>query len=158
MVERYDFLVNRYYATEDGRVFRGKETLISDMKPDARGNIEVRLKDDYGIVRRFKVHQVIGQTLKPHGIKNGHSIDHINKENRLDNSKSNLRWGSRKVQFSNRENVAYKQKRIKCLTNGRTYQSCQHAERDLNLVQNTVSRVARGERKSIHGYTFAFTI
>lgn len=157
MVERYDFLVNRYYATEDGRVFRGKKTIISNCKPDARGNIEVRLKDDNGIVRRFKVHQVIGQTLKPHGIKNGHSIDHIKKENRLDNSTSNLRWASRKIQFNNRENVAYKHKPIKCLTNGIMYKSCQDAEGHLGLVKNTVSRVARGERKSIHGYTFAFT-
>lgn len=42
------------------------------------------------------------------------------------------------------------------MTNGQTYNSCQEAEEKLNLIMNTVSRVARGERKSIHGYVFKY--
>ena len=50
----------------------------------------------------------------------------------------------------------YKYKKVYCLNNNTLYNSCQDAEKHLNLVKNTVSRVARGERKSIHNYKFVY--
>ena len=81
--------------------------------------------------------------------------DHISR-NRKDNSLSNLRWATRAMQYYNRENKAYKTKLVKCSETGVVYNSCQEAEDELGLTRNTVSRVARGERKSIHGYHFVY--
>lgn len=60
------------------------------------------------------------------------------------------------MQYYNRENKAYKLKRVKCVETGVIYESCQDAEDKIGLTHNTVSRVARGERKSIHGFHFDF--
>lgn len=67
-----------------------------------------------------------------------------------------LRWADKKTQVYNRENKEYKYKKVMCMNNNKIYKSCQEAEADLGLVRNTVSRVARGERKSIRGYKFVF--
>lgn len=42
------------------------------------------------------------------------------------------------------------------MNNNTSYNSCKEAEIDLNLAKNTVSRVARGERKSTKGYKFVY--
>ena len=96
------------------------------------------------------------QTFHTEGIVDGNSPDHIDRNNRKDNSLENLRWATRQVQVTNRENKEYKYKKVKCENNNVVYNSCQDAEEALCLVKNTVSRVARGERKSIHGYTFSY--
>lgn len=95
------------------------------------------------------------QSFYPDGIKDGVSVDHIDRNPR-NNHLSNLRWADKKTQVSNRENKEYKYKKVMCMNNNKIYKSCQEAEADLGLVRNTVSRVARGVRKSIHGYKFVF--
>ena len=117
----------------------------------------MQLIDDNNIKVRFKIHQIVAQTFLPNKLKDGYSVDHINR-NRLDNSLLNLRIVSRQTQCTNRENIEYKYKKVRCLTNNITYKSCRHAEINLRLTFNTVSRVARGDRKSIHGYEFKYVI
>ena len=53
-------------------------------------------------------------------------------------------------------NIRYKTKKVKCINNNTIYNSCKEAEINLNLAKNTVSRVARGERKSVKGYKFVY--
>lgn len=123
---------------------------ISKTKPDKRGYVVVKLGNE-----RFKVQQIMMQTFYPDGIREGYSVDHIDR-NPQNNHLDNLRWATTSLQTSNRENKSYKYKKVFCLENGITYPSCQDAEDSLGLVRNTVSRVARGERKSIHGYHFYY--
>ena len=88
--------------------------------------------------------------------KSGDSVDHIVRYKKYDNTIYNLRWADRHIQVYNRENVDYKFKKVICINDNKIFNSCQEAERYYGLTKNTVSRVARGERKSIHGYKFCF--
>lgn len=146
---------HRFYEVDEiGNFYRnGKHVIV---KPDKRNNIFVFLIDDNGVKIRCKIHQLVYQTYSDNNIKNYYSVDHINRLKRLDNSISNLRLASRTEQYANRDNLSGKTKKIKCINNDAIYNSCQEAEIKLGLVKNTVCRVARGERKSIHGYNFKF--
>lgn len=132
-----------------GNIKRANGTIPST-KPDKRGYVVVCIEHN-----RFRLQQVIMQTFHPEGIKDGVSVDHINR-NTLNNNLSNLRWATKDIQFANRENKAYKYKKVKCLNNGMVYNSCQEAEALLGITRNTVARVARGERKNTNGYNFVF--
>jgi len=153
IVSTHTFYKRDYRILNNGWFYRGGKKV--DNKPDAVGNIFVQLIDDNSVKVRFKIHQIVAQTFYPKGLKDGYSVDHINRD-RLDNSLGNLRIVTREVQYSNRENVNYKYRKVKCVNSGIIYKSCRHAEIDLNLTFNTVSRVARGERQSIHGYIFKY--
>ena len=147
--DKYTFEKGKYEVSNLGRFKR--RGLIVNVKPDNKNDFVYSLGG-----HRFKLHQIVLQTFNPEGIKNGYSPDHINRFDRLNNSLSNLRWADRKTQYYNRDNIRYKTKKVKCINNNTIYNSCKEAEIDLNLTKNTVSRVARGERKSIKGYKFVY--
>lgn len=147
------FTHRHYQADDDGNFYR--DGIIRDVKPDRKGNKFFFLIDDNRKSVRFKAHQIVLQTFDPDGLKDDLSVDHKNK-NRLDNRLKNLRYATHEIQFENRDNLSYKYKKVKCINNGIVYDSCQDAEIKLKLVKNTCSRVARGERKSIHGYKFYY--
>ena len=147
--DKFNFEYGKYFISNKGR-FMSNDVLKTN-KPDSKLNIWYSLQG-----KRFKIHQIVMQTFYPEGIKDFYTVDHINRFNRLDNSIDNLRWANRSLQYSNRENKLYKYKKILCHQNNKIYNSCQEAENDLKLVKNTVSRVARKDRKSIHGYTFDY--
>lgn len=148
-VREYTFESGKYHVSNMGRFKR--DGVISNVKEDSVGTYVYSLGG-----KRFKLHQIVLQTFHPEGIVDGNSPDHIDRNNRKDNSLENLRWATRQVQVTNRENKEYKYKKVKCENNNVVYNSCQDAEEALCLVKNTVSRVARGGRKSIHGYTFSY--
>lgn len=127
-----------------------KDGKIIDVKPDTVGSKTFWLSN-----HRFKLHQIVLQTFCPEGIADGYSPDHISRD-RHDNSLSNLRWANRTTQYSNRDNRGHSQKPVYCVNINKEYSSCREAELELNLPKNMVSRVARGERKSVHGYCFIF--
>lgn len=147
--DKYTFEYGKYFVSNYGR-FMSKNKIVYN-KPDSKNDIIYSLDG-----KRFKLHQIVLQTFDPSGIKDYYTVDHIDRTNRLNNSLDNLRWGDRKIQYENRNNTTYKYKKVLCKQNGKIYNSCQEAELDLSLVKNTVSRVARGERKSIHGYEFEY--
>lgn len=130
--------------------------MIKDNKYDINGYLVNSLTDINGQYHRFKRHQIVEQVFNYDGYKLGYSVDHIIRYKKYDNSIYNLRWADKHTQVYNRENIDYKFKRVICINDNKAFNSCQEAERYYNLVKNTVSRVARGERKSIHGYKFCF--
>lgn len=146
---------NEYYISTLGRM--KVNGIICNNKYDANGYLINSLTDINGIHHRFKRHQIVMQTFNPNGYKKWYSVDHINRYRKYDNSIYNLRWADRHTQVYNRENVKYKLKEVQCINDGKIFKSCQEAERYYGLVKNTVSRVARGERKSIHGFIFQYT-
>lgn len=147
--DKYTFEKGKYEVSNLGRFKR--RGLIVNAKPNNKNDFVYSLDG-----HRFKLHQIVLQTFNPEGIKNGYSPDHINRFDRLNNSLDNLRWADRKTQCYNRDNIRYKTKKVKCINNNTIYNSCKEAEINLNLTKNTVSRVARGERKSIKGYKFVY--
>ena len=153
IIGEYHFKNRLYEVDENGNFYRNKKLVT--VKPDGANSLTVLLFDDNNVRLRYKIHQIVGQTFYKKEFKELHTIDHINR-NRLDNRVENLRVADRQMQYSNRENIAYKVKKVLCLNNNEVYSSCQQAEKELNLVFNTVCRVARGERKSIHGYFFKY--
>jgi len=148
-VKEYIFQNGVYYVSSLGRfMVKGK---IKENKRDSVGTITYVLGN-----HRFKLHEIVLQTFLPEGNLDGYSPDHIDRSRRFDNSLSNLQWADRETQYSNRDNTSYKNKSVFCFQNNKLYNSCKEAEKELNLTHNTVARVARGERKSIHGYSFKF--
>lgn len=149
----HTFKNRRYEVDNNGLFYRNGK--VVKVKPDARYNQFVLLVDDDNNKVRFKTYQIIAQTFYSESLKDGFSVDHIDR-NRLNNKISNLRIVNRKTQYANRENVIYKEKKVLCLNNDVIYPSCKDAENKLNLTKNTVGRVARGERNNTNGYEFIF--
>lgn len=149
-VKKYTFKEGYCYVSSCGRfIHNGK--LVSN-KLNFKGYYVTSL-----LGKRFKLHQIVMQTFYPEGIRDGYSVDHINRFNTKDNSLSNLRWASREIQYRNRDNSQnHSMKKVKCLNNGVIYNSCREAELLLGLPRNTVAHVARGERKHSHSYIFIY--
>ena len=147
--DEYNFEYGKYFVSDKGRFMCNG--VIKNNKPDSGLSIVYSLQG-----KRFKIYQIVLQTFQPNGIKDFYSVDHKDRNDRLNNTLDNLRWANRETQYLNRENKEYKYKKILCHQNKNIYNSCKEAEIDLELVKNTVSRVARGDRKSIYGYTFEF--
>jgi len=148
-VKEFVFPKGLYQVSNLGRFKR--KGVIAKCKPDSVGTITLSLKR-----HRFKLHEIVLQTFMPEGNLDGYSPDHIDRNNRTNNSLDNLRWADRNTQYYNRENKSYKYKKVLCLQNGIVYNSCREAEDCLGLTRNTVSMAARGVLKSIHGYNFIF--
>lgn len=148
------FFNNRNYQVDNKGNFY-KDGNIRIVKQDSKGSFWFCLRDDDNNKVRFKIHQIVMQTFDPKGLKDFLSVDHIDR-NRSNNSIENLRFATREQQYQNRVNITYKQKKVRCLNNNKIYNSCQEAEIDLELAKNTVSPVARGEKKSIRSYKFEY--
>ena len=148
--KKYEFEYGLFFVSNLGN-FYGKNRGIIKNKPDLKLDIVYMLNG-----KRFKIHQIVLQTFKKEGVKDFYTVDHINRYNRLNNTLLNLRWANRPVQYKNRNNLTNKCKKVSCCQNNKIYNSCKDAEIDLSLVKNTVARVARGDRSSIHGFTFRY--
>ena len=153
VISKHTFCNRNYEVDDEGNFYSNGIKKI--VKPDKSLSFSYGLTDDNNVQVRFKLHQIILQTFCEGKLKDGLSVDHKDR-NRLNNNLSNLRFATRKEQYDNRENKEYKYKPVICINNQIKYESCQNAEDKLGLVKNTVSRVARGERKSIHGYKFKY--
>lgn len=143
-----------YYVSTHGRLKINGQ--IKNGKYEVTGYLCDYFTDVNGKGVRFKRHQIVQQTFCKEDYKDGYTIDHIKRVKKYDNSIFNLRWADTHTQVYNRENVDYKYKKVKCENDGKIFNSCQEAERYYDLVKNTVSRVARGDRNSIHGLIFTY--
>ena len=117
----HTFKNKRYEVDNNGNFYRNGK--LVKIKPDKKYNQFVLLFDDNNNKVRFKTYQIIAQTFYYGLLKNGFSVDHIDR-NRLNNKISNLRIVDRKTQYTNRENVIYKEKQVLCINNGVIYHSC----------------------------------
>lgn len=150
-VHRFDmncFVSSLGRLMRDGKVCNlsfGDHMTLTSMFTDTEGN-QVR----------FKRHQIVMQTFYMSERKAGETVDHIHNDRRYDNSIYNLRWAGKVLQCENRNNLVNKSRPVMCIPSGEIFSSCKEVEELFGFARNTVSRVASGERESIHGYRFCY--
>lgn len=142
------------FVSSLGRI--AKNGIICDLSYDDQMCLTTMLTDTDGNKVRFKRHQIVMQTFFPNGRMEKGTVDHIHSNRRYDNSIYNLRWADKETQCGNRNNNRNKSKPVMCIPSGEIFSSCKEAEIQIGLSRNTVSRVAGGERESIHGYRFCY--
>lgn len=143
-----------YYISSGGRL-KVNGVIRHNLPDKSSGYICDCLQDNHGKRVRFKRHQIVLQTFSMDDYRPGMTVDHRDRD-KNNNSLLNLRWATKNTQVRNRENKAYKYKRIRCKNDGLIFNSCQEAETYYGLPKNMVSRVARGERHTVHGYGFEY--
>lgn len=142
------------FVSSLGRI--AKNGIVCNLSYDNQMCLTTMLTDTDGNHVRFKRHQIVMQTFYPLGRMDGGTVDHIHNDRRYDNSIYNLRWADKNTQCRNRENNRNKSKPVMCIPSGEIFSSCKEAEIEYGLSRNTVSRVANGERESVHGYRFCY--
>ena len=142
------------FVSSLGRLMRDGK--ICDLSYDNQTNLTSMFTDIDGKQVRFKRHQIVMQTFYMSARKEKQTVDHILRNRRYDNSIYNLRWADKTTQCENRNNTKNKARPVMCIPSGEIFMSCKEVEIAVGLAKNTVSRVASGERESIHGYRFCY--
>lgn len=150
-VHRFDM---NCFVSSLGRLMRDGE--ICNLSFDNQLSLTSMFTDTEGNQVRFKRHQIVMQTFHMAERQEGETVDHIHSDRRYDNSIYNLRWADKGTQCWNRNNSANKPRPVMCVPSGEIFSSCREVEDLFGLARNTVSRVASGERESIHGYRFCY--
>lgn len=150
-IHRFDM---NCFVSSLGRLMRDGK--ICDLSYDNQMNLTSMFTDVEGNQERFKRHQIVMQTFYMPERKDKETVDHIHRKRRYDNSIYNLRWADKETQCENRDNAVNKERPVMCIPSGEIYSSCREVEILFGFAQNTVSRVASGDRESIHGYRFCY--
>jgi hypothetical protein len=141
------------FVSSLGRLMRDGK--ICDLSYDNQMNLTSMFTDIDGNQVRFKRHQIVMQTFDMAGRTGRETVDHKSRR-RYDNSIYNLRWADKDTQCWNRNNDNGKARPVMCIPSGEIFMSCKEVEIAFGLARNTVSKVASGERDSIHGYRFCY--
>lgn len=142
------------FVSSLGRLARDGK--VCDLSYDNQMSLTSMFTDIEGNQVRFKRHQIVMQTFHMSVRQDGETVDHIHRERRYDNSIYNLRWANKGIQCENRDNSVNKSRPVMCIPSGEIYSSCKEVEELFGFASNTVSRVASGDRESIHGYRFCY--
>lgn len=123
-----------------------------------------------GKQKSFSIHRLVAKAFVP----NPDNLPQINHkdENKLNNRYDNLEWctSAYNVNYGNCISKRAKTQRdskcqinnpassvkIRCFENNEVYPSIREAERQLNIDGSCISKVCRGKRKQVGGYTFSY--
>lgn len=150
---------------------------ILKIQNDGHGYGQVSLSRE-GKYKSYKVHRLVAE----HFVPNPNNLKHVNHidGDKTNNNADNLEWVTQKENNQhawdndlnrntekqrkaarewckvNREKMVagLKRVKIKCLNNGKIYNSIKEASEDLGISHQAISRVSLGQRKHTHGYRF----
>ena len=119
----------------------------------------------------FLVHRLVAETFIDNS-NNCDTVDHLNGI-KTDNRAENLQWLSRsdnvkrfyEVQITEEQRKEFKTnlqksigRQVQCIETGKIYKSTREADKEYGFCGGTVSQVARGNLKSIHGLHFRYLL
>lgn len=143
-----------YTHRNDGRILEkivldngeGKAYYIVDLSKDNRR-------------RHYRIHRLVAEAFIPNP-ENKPQVNHID-GNKFNNNVENLEWCTRKENMHHATYTGlmiptYGIKPVRCLNDGKTYQSASEAARLLGLNDSSVARVCRGEWHHTKGMRFEY--
>lgn len=112
-----------------------------------------------GTCKNFTLSRLVFETFSG-VIPQGYQIDHINNDP-TDNRLQNLQLltasqNNKKIHIDNPSFRYDKATKIKCLNNGKIYDSQRDASKQLNVDYRSINAVLKNQRKSAKGYTFIY--
>ena len=162
---------DNYEIYEDGRIWSYKSNKFLKPQKHRRGYQLVRLSDNEGKQKTYKVHRVVYEAVSGSKIPDGLQINHINEcktDNRFCNlnlmtCKENLNFGTRNERASKAISKAMRNnpkisKAVGAFKNNElimTFPSTKEAQRQ-GFNQGAVASCCRGEKKTYKGYEWCY--
>lgn len=139
-----------YAATSCGKIWSHKSQKF--MKPYmSQGYLKVDLMKDGKRYKR-KVARLVAMTYIPNP-QNKREVDHINREDKLNNCVNNLRWAT---SAENKQNSTVGQKKvrskIRCVETGVVYKSQTEAARAVGIHRYCICCAVNGKNQTAAGY------
>ena len=153
--------LGRIVTRKNGRRLTIQERILKP-KPTQNGYLQVKLCYSSGKGKWFLVHRLVCEAFHKNP-ENKPEVNHIN-EDKLDNRACNLEWVTAKENCNHGTHNARVAKALskpvaQYLSNGvlvKVWQSAMEVQRQLGFDNSTISKVARGKRKSAYGYEWKY--
>lgn len=155
---------NLYEISNFGRVFSKIRKSWNGKGYKNEGNKFLKLKDNragYKYVFLHKNNKIfskyIHRLVAEHFLKNDNNYKEVNHKNgnKSDNTVNNLEWCSSSYNILHRYYILGKGiRKIQCVETGEIFSTCKEADIKLKVSLGSVSKVIRGVRKNVKGYSF----
>jgi hypothetical protein len=146
-----------YFIRSDGWVRKFGERLLGGSLNKGYPFVALQIT---GISKKYPIHRIVAQAFIPN-TENKPCVNHKNGI-REDNRVVNLEWCTNKensihcVQVLKKNTGIVNKKPIKCINNGKIYDSAVDAAKELNIPVSNMSNVLNGRHKTTFGYKFIF--
>ena len=146
-----------YWVSDQGRVKNRHERIIKS-RIDRCGYCIINLHK-YNEAKTFKVHRLVALAFIPEFDPEKNQVNHIS-EIKTDNSIDNLEWCTAKYNsnYGTRpEKISInKSKKVLCIETGEIFNCAIDAAFKYKMAKHSISRAARGERKTAAGFHWQY--
>ena len=148
-----------YSVDEFGNVFNNKGVKL---KPEVtnKGYLRVSLSNETVKHKRFSVHRLVAEAFIP----NSNDLPQVNHkdENKRNNYVGNLEWSNALDNLNHsrvidKASIA-KERKIKCVTTGKVYNSLKDAARELGVYHSNLVACCNGRRKTCGGMVWQYVM